>query len=651
MKLKKIKLRNFFSFGENEVLDLANSSNLVLVKGSLEKEDNSNGAGKSSLFEAVYWCLTGKTVRGVRAAEVVRIGKKEVVVTIEFSHKDHQVEITREWSSNKKAIELSLDGNKETFHDSKQGTQRVFEVLGVSPEILSLVAFYGKKFNTFSSLSPKERAEVIDILAQGQQWEKAREVAYKESKTLEVSYFHTKEQSDKLVEKLSSSEGFLTASKRRLKEEEDINEIEIKEAEEELRKAEEHYESLDKDTAPPLLAHFGQRIEEVKKKKELKKSILETNHKEKTKEIDGKIGEFNKLVREVQDCTIGINLEIQKEQNKAADLRKQKGREDCSKCGQKLPNPPDNEAIEKEAVVFDQREEALKIELKEMQDQRNQIHEELDSLNSKYSELRNELEKAISLSAQIFDDEIAEINKEYLDDKAEAASIESKIEQAKSKVLVAQSQLKEARNKPFMIQLKTSIEHQEKDLDEMQKEKKEVEEKLKTLHQESALSKYWAQGFKDLRFSAFDNTIKVLQELLNAFCMQQGLDFERIEVTSWKENSKGNTTPEINIYVIRNGNKMGLDSLSEGETQRVDLACFFTFSLLIEKSIGFPVHFNVLDEPLSGLDYEGRQKVFDIISELSKEKQIFTIDHDANFQDMFDDVIIVNKKEGVSQLN
>ena len=100
--------------------------------------------------------------------------------------------------------------------------------------------------------------------------------------------------------------------------------------------------------------------------------------------------------------------------------------------------------------------------------------------------------------------------------------------------------------------------------------------------------------------------------------------------------------------MVRNGNKMGLDALSEGETQRVDLACFFTFSLLIEKSLGFPVEFNVLDEPLSGLDYEGRQAVFNIISELSKDRQIFTIDHDANFQDLFSDVIVVHKENGVS---
>ena len=60
----KIQVTNFFSFGEVEVnLD---RGGYVLVSGINENPvDNaiSNGSGKSSLFDAVIWCLTGNTIR------------------------------------------------------------------------------------------------------------------------------------------------------------------------------------------------------------------------------------------------------------------------------------------------------------------------------------------------------------------------------------------------------------------------------------------------------------------------------------------------------------------------------------------------------------------------------------------------------------
>ena len=62
---KKLIIENFLSFGHSE-LDLAQQG-YVTVHGKNNNIDDfaqSNGSGKSSIFDALMWCLTGDTVRG-----------------------------------------------------------------------------------------------------------------------------------------------------------------------------------------------------------------------------------------------------------------------------------------------------------------------------------------------------------------------------------------------------------------------------------------------------------------------------------------------------------------------------------------------------------------------------------------------------------
>ena len=69
MKLlfKNIIIENFLSLGSAEVK--LNDRGFVMVKGVNNNPNDmakSNGSGKSSIFEAISWVLTGETIRGVK---------------------------------------------------------------------------------------------------------------------------------------------------------------------------------------------------------------------------------------------------------------------------------------------------------------------------------------------------------------------------------------------------------------------------------------------------------------------------------------------------------------------------------------------------------------------------------------------------------
>lgn len=71
--ISKLIIENFFSIEKAEI-DLLNRG-LVLIEGINNSNDScsSNGAGKSSIFEAILWCLYEKTLRGYSKDDVINI--------------------------------------------------------------------------------------------------------------------------------------------------------------------------------------------------------------------------------------------------------------------------------------------------------------------------------------------------------------------------------------------------------------------------------------------------------------------------------------------------------------------------------------------------------------------------------------------------
>jgi DNA repair exonuclease SbcCD ATPase subunit len=62
MKIKRIKAHNFYSFKDLE-LDFSGYSGIIRILGENKDSGSSNGAGKSTIFEAVTWGIYGTTIR------------------------------------------------------------------------------------------------------------------------------------------------------------------------------------------------------------------------------------------------------------------------------------------------------------------------------------------------------------------------------------------------------------------------------------------------------------------------------------------------------------------------------------------------------------------------------------------------------------
>ena len=90
-----LKLQNFMSYESAEIALCKKGK--VLVGGINNNPDDaakSNGCGKSSLFSALLWCLTGETVSGAKnVGNIYLEGKTDVSVS--FTMDDVEYEIIR----------------------------------------------------------------------------------------------------------------------------------------------------------------------------------------------------------------------------------------------------------------------------------------------------------------------------------------------------------------------------------------------------------------------------------------------------------------------------------------------------------------------------------------------------------------------------
>ena len=111
---EKLTLHNFMSFQDSSV-DLTNAG-FTLVDGKNNSSDNaySNGSGKSSLFEALIWWLTGETLRGTK--DVVNTTAKDgTFVTLDFMYDNDRFFLRRSKEHKEYKINLYIARNNENI--------------------------------------------------------------------------------------------------------------------------------------------------------------------------------------------------------------------------------------------------------------------------------------------------------------------------------------------------------------------------------------------------------------------------------------------------------------------------------------------------------------------------------------------------------
>ena len=156
---QKLRYKNFLSSGDTftEINFLANNTNLII---------GSNGAGKSTILDALTFVLFNKPFRKINKPQLVNsVNEKNCLVEIEFSSNNRQYLVRRGIKPN--VFDIELDGKLLDKRGDDRDNQQLLEesILKVNYKSFTQIVILGSStFVPFMQLTAANRREVIEDL-------------------------------------------------------------------------------------------------------------------------------------------------------------------------------------------------------------------------------------------------------------------------------------------------------------------------------------------------------------------------------------------------------------------------------------------------------------------------------------------------------
>ena len=156
---KKLRYKNFLSSGDSftEINFLANNTNLII---------GTNGAGKSTILDALTFVLFNKPFRKINKPQLVNsVTEKNCLVEIEFSNNNREYMVRRGIKPN--VFDIEVDGKLLDKRGDDRDNQVTLEdnILKVNYKSFTQIVILGSStFVPFMQLPAAHRRDVIEDL-------------------------------------------------------------------------------------------------------------------------------------------------------------------------------------------------------------------------------------------------------------------------------------------------------------------------------------------------------------------------------------------------------------------------------------------------------------------------------------------------------
>lgn len=165
----KIVIENFLSIGYAEInlqdrgFTLVNGVNNNPMDSAL-----SNGSGKSTIFEAISWALTGETIRGIK--DVVNMftdGGTMVELHFTANKDEYVIQRYKEHKKFKTDMKITINGEDKSGKGIRDSQKLLESYLpDLTPSLLGSVIILGQGLpQRFTNNSPSGRKEVLEKLS------------------------------------------------------------------------------------------------------------------------------------------------------------------------------------------------------------------------------------------------------------------------------------------------------------------------------------------------------------------------------------------------------------------------------------------------------------------------------------------------------
>lgn len=602
MNVTRIALRNFKSYVGEHIIDFP-STGLVFLKGDnrVSPELGGNGAGKSTIIDALYWCFYGKTPRGSRGKELLPRGTDETDIIISAVVNEHTV--TRTWST-RSINKLLVDGS-----EVEQGVL----VKGILRDLTS-VAFmhtvaHGQYEPSFFRMTGGARAALLSEVFELDKW-----IDYSKRATKRHSSAASRLHGIDLA--MSKVEGRLQVLEQtELKEQKTVWDKEheltrnwidseyeegrthLKEARKELRRLSTHLKQVESAVSSSAKALS---------RKERQKDESESN--------------FIQHQEPVARATYELGA-AQKDLERARRLKTEGW---CQACGQEID------------TSYQDTIEGLEKQVENKEHKLERVREGYSNVVKAYQADKGSVKRLTRRLART---------------KEERAEVLSKVTSVEKTIARLNNSQKGLNDK--MRRLNEEKNPFDQRIAENENKVKREREALRTLTRRKEVEgevlaglKMWISGFKEVRGL-------ILDELLLTYEAEVSNVLNSLGMTDWAVKvSAGHTergiTAAVVIDVVRNGEKMSANLLSGGESTRVELAMEIALSNLIQSKIG-RMNLELWDEPTS---YLGEiDLVVQALHSRAADRCVIYIDHRQASSFGYDEVWQVVKTKDGSAVN
>lgn len=629
MRFKTVTMQNFLSVGDKQSVSLEKQGLVGLIAP--------NGSGKSTIIEAIVWCLWGSTVRELRADEVINNKRNEnceVVLEFEDGPNLYRVQRYRNMQDvNKKNDAFIYINGAPMTQGVIADTQAIInEVVGLSFETFAQSVLLTSNTKSFCTLADSKQKEVLEDILNIDTLRQAQALTKQKISELQTELAGYLGKLEPIAAHITAVEGDIKTLKTK---------SDTWERESGLRRKRIH--ASIKDTKASIVeatAAAAEEIDLIKKVDEARLSAIAIEeemqeHFDALNEVDEKIA--NNL-RKIRHKKVEHDTVIDLTRDSISRLAGMAGKV-CKTCSQPIDVDSAEEQIEElEEKVNTAQNSVINLVMLEgklatagdaekapYNDALGPLRDSLNGMKTRRAELEEAAHEAAKLSGSLpaFEQRLADL---------EASATE------------------EDTDNPYTEIIETGKE----DIVARKKDAKLLKTKIKAIELDLRGLRFWERGFgnKGLKSYIMDNVVPFLNERAQKYADIMSDGALTITFSTQTRNNDGALREKFNVSVVNGNGANVYKGNSSGERRRSDVAIGWALADLAATRASKPIRFRGLDEPFENLDDEGIDAVFRLLQHATAEYEtIFCITHDSALKNRFTNELHVTKQGGYSKIS
>lgn len=616
MIFHKLIITNFKSFlGEHAFDFAAGEIGLHFITGRNEVEPGlgANGAGKSTIFDALSWVLYGKTLRGLKAGDVAAwdVGKT-VEVKLDLETDAGHFFLSRSWKPNSLIL---ADKNKDVRSVEQID---VDALIGLSFEAFQHAIVIGQFSEMFFDLGPAQKLALFSDVLTLDSWIVRSEQAAKAEKAV-------RREMEEAVSKIAGMAGKKEAFTEQLvkvREQEETFGREIKDRRSAAQKRIKDIEGQ-RDKLEALLGKHMKSLTQVEKTLHQTQNDL-TEASEAANDLRSAVQEIALQTHPLEERKRILGKQLEMVSGLASK---------CPVCGQKVTGEHKKVEIERLREEIDETEKSIRALAKEQH--------ALDK------EILGARELALSLAeqAKVSEQERTHLSREVQGIKEDLIGTERDLKAQRERLKETDAVVNIYSGQVKQIEAK---------LKELQKQIADAEKALDELVREAEAFGYWMKGFKEIRLSLIAEALTLLEVEVNNSLLELGLHGWQVTFDVEKETKAGGVMKGFHVFVKAptSPERVPWEAWSGGEGQRLRLAGTMGLSALILTSLGVSSSIEVWDEPSQHLSETGINDLLDLLAARAQAqgRSVFLVDHRSFDYGGFASRSVVIKDEAGSRI-